>query len=59
MGAYLKDGAKSRGRLLNSHVGDQVYLSLILQFSHRFTNKVAIETGFSCNPTIKESNEGR
>ena len=59
MGAYWKDGAKSRGRLLSFQVGDQAYLSLILQFSHRFTSKVAIETGFSCNPTIKESNAGR
>ena len=30
-----------------------------LKYTHRVTNKVTIETGFSCNPTIKESNEGR
>lgn len=52
MGAYWKKGAKSRGRLLSSHVGDRAYLSLILQFSHRVTNKVAIEKGFSCILTI-------
>ena len=56
MGAYWKEGAKSRVRLLSFHVGDQAYLSLILQFTHRVTNKVAIETDFSCIPTVKESN---
>ena len=50
MGAYWKEGAKSR------HAGGQAYLSHILQFSHRVTNKVAIETDFSCIPTVKESN---
>ena len=30
----------------------QSHLSPILQFTHRVINKVAIETGFPCTPTI-------
>ena len=60
MGAYWKDGAKSRGRLLSSHVGDRAYLSLILQFSHRVTNKVATETGFPViQPLKKVTRDGK
>ena len=36
----------------DSPVGHQAYLSPILQFTHRVINKVAIETGFPCTPTI-------
>ena len=60
MGAYWKDGAKSRGRLLSFQVGDQAYLSLILQFTHRVTNKVTIETGFSViQPLKKVTRDGK
>ena len=60
MGAYWKDGAKSRGRLLSFQVGDQAYLSLILQFTHRVTNKVTIETGFPViQPLKKVTRDGK
>ena len=36
------------GRLLSSPVGNQAYLSSIIQFTHRVINKEAIETGFPC-----------
>ena len=58
MGAQQKEGAKLRGvgggELLRSPVVP-LYLSLIIQFTHRVINKVAIETGFPCIPAIKES----
>ena len=69
-GAYLKFRLKGwavigrralnpGGRLLSSPVGNQViYLSPIIQFTHRVINKVAIETGFPCIPTIKDINRG-
>lgn len=46
------------GHLLSSPVGNQQYLSsIIIPFTHRVINKVAIEMGFPCTciPTIKES----
>ena len=46
------------GRLLSSPVGNQAYLSSIIQFTHRVINKEAIETGFPCIPTIKNSDGG-
>ena len=48
------------GRLLSSPVGNQAHLSPILQVTHRVINKVAIETGFPCTPTIciKDSDGG-
>ena len=56
MGAQQKEGAKLRGggELLRSPVVP-LYLSPIIQFTHRVINKVAIETGFPCIPAIKES----
>ena len=33
-------------------MGNQAHLSPILQVTHRVINKVAIETGFPCTPTI-------
>ena len=41
-------------------MGNQAHLSPILQFTHRVINKVAIETGFPCTPTIcvKDSDGG-
>ena len=40
------------GPLLSSPVGNQAQLSPILQVTHRVINKVAVETGFPCTPTI-------
>ena len=60
MDAYWKEGTYSRGRLLSSPVGNhQAYLSST-RFPHRDINKVTIETGFSCIPTMKKRiGEGR
>lgn len=59
MGAYLKFRLKVwalnlKGAFIISFpVGNQAYLSSIIQFALRVFNKVPIETSFSCIPTIK------
>ena len=54
IGGYGRRAVNRGGRLLISPVGNQAYLSSIIQFTHRVINKEAIETGFPCFPTIKK-----
>ena len=54
IGGYGRRAVNRGGRLLSSPVGNQAYLSSIIQFTHRVINKDAIETGFPCFPTIKK-----
>ena len=60
MSGYGRKVLNRGGFFLSSPVGHQAYLSPILQFTHRVINKVAIETGFPCTPTIciKDSDGG-
>ena len=54
IGVYGKRALNRGGRLLSSPVGNQAYLSYIIQFTHRVIIKEAIETGFPCIPRIKK-----
>ena len=55
IGAYGKRALnRGWGSLLSSPVGNQAYLSYIVQFTHRVVNKEAIETGFPYFPTTKK-----
>ena len=59
MGAYLKFRLKVWARnlkgalIISFPVGNQAYLSSIIQFALRVSNKVPIETSFPCISTIK------
>ena len=58
MGAYLKFQLKvwalnpNGAFIISFPVGNQAYLSFIIQFAVRVFNKVPIETSFPCIPTI-------